>query len=188
MSQPATPRETTIVVPMPQPEPEPRVTVQPLPPTPLPVHPAPQPQRPTAQPAATLPQTRQPAVQPAPGRPRVNADTQLTLADNAIDRDNIREAARIYKIVLEDPNLTHSQLLRIGEGAYRARDFVDSARALERSGFRSGDEAYRYYYAVALFETGDYAAAKRELAAALPYVELTREVARYRTKIEGAAP
>jgi hypothetical protein len=180
------PRETTIVVPMPQPQPEPRVRVQPLPPTPVPaprsVPPAPQPQ-----PTRAAPQPTVSASQP-PARPHVNADAQLTLADAAIDRDDIRDAARIYKAVLEDPNLTHAQLLRVGKGAYRARDFVDSARAFEHSGFRSGEEPYRYYYAVALYEHRDYAAAKRELAAALPYVELTREVARYRTKIESAVP
>jgi hypothetical protein len=181
------PRETTIVVPMPLPQPAPRITVQPAPPTPVPA--------PRTAPPPAQPQPRRAAPQPTVStsqrnatRAQVSADAQLTLADSAIARDDTHDAARIYKLVLADPNLTHAQLLRIGEGAYRARDFVDSARALARSGFRGGEEPYRYYYAVALYETGDHAAAKRELRAALPHIELTREVARYRTLIEAAAP
>jgi hypothetical protein len=186
------PTETTIVVPMPQQQPpvvEPRITVQPLPLTPAPVsHPVAQPVKPpTQQRAAVQPAPQPRVVQPALARPHVNVDAQLTAADTAIERDQLAEAARIYHLLLDDPQLTHEQLLHVGEGAYRARDFADSARALERSGFRGGDEPYRYYYAVALYETGDYTGARRELRAALPYIEVTREVARYRAKIDGAA-
>jgi hypothetical protein len=49
-----------------------------------------------------------------------------------------------------------------------------------------GEEPYRYYLAVALYETGQYARAKQELADVLPFIEITPDVARYRTKIEGA--
>ena len=62
-----------------------------------------------------------------------------------------------------------------------------SDRRIERSGgFRSGEESYRYYFAVALYETGQYKAAKRELAEALKFIELTPDVAHYQAKIEGA--
>src|SRR5204862_71324 len=60
-------------------------------------------------------------------------------------------------------------------------------RAFERAaGFRKGEEPYHSYLAVSLYETGRYNAAKRELAAALPYIEVTPDIARYRIKIEGA--
>jgi hypothetical protein len=49
-----------------------------------------------------------------------------------------------------------------------------------------GEEQYHYYFAVALYETGRYAQAKRELAASIPYITVTSDVARYRAKIEGA--
>jgi hypothetical protein len=39
---------------------------------------------------------------------------------------------------------------------------------------------------VALYETGQYGTAKRELAAGLSFIEIGPDVARYRAKIEGA--
>lgn len=188
-----------VVQPAPQPVPKPvqtqpvqtqpvqkPVQTQPAQTQPVQTQPVPQPKpAPVIAPVQPAPRAIQPAPQP---RPKMNVDAQLTLADTAIERDDLSSATRVYRSVLEEPTLTHEQLLRIGEGAYRARDFADSVRALERSGFRSGEEPYRYYYAVGLYETGDYAAAKKELALALPYIEVTRDIARYRTKIEGAAP
>jgi len=76
----------------------------------------------------------------------------------------------------------------IAEGLTRARDFGGAVKAFTRVGvFRSGEEPYRYYYAIALYETGNYRAAKRELAAALDFIELTPDVQRYRARIESAA-
>ena len=78
-------------------------------------------------------------------------------------------------------------LIRVAEGLYRSRDFAAALNAFARVGtLRRGEEPYRYYIAVAAYETGDYARAKKELAAALPYIEITPDVARYRTRIEGA--
>ena len=39
---------------------------------------------------------------------------------------------------------------------------------------------------VAAYETGQYERAKRELASALPHIEATADVQRYRVKIEAA--
>ena len=50
----------------------------------------------------------------------------------------------------------------------------------------AGEEQYHYYYAVALYENGRYTESKRELMAALPFIEVTPDVERYRVKIEGA--
>jgi hypothetical protein len=78
--------------------------------------------------------------------------------------------------------------LRVAEGLYRARDFAGALRAFAVLGtLRAGEEPYNYYVAVARYETRDYSGAKRALAAALPYIELTPDIARYRDKIEAAA-
>ena len=93
----------------------------------------------------------------------------------------------LYRGIVDAPQLTHANALRAAEGAYRSRDFATAVRAFQRAGsIGKGEEQYHYYYAVALYETGLYAEAKRELRAALPYIEVTPDVARYQTKIEGA--
>ena len=50
--------------------------------------------------------------------------------------------------------------------------------------FAKGEEDLRYYHAVALYETGEYVAAQKELACALPFIQVTDDVSRYRVKIE----
>jgi hypothetical protein len=50
--------------------------------------------------------------------------------------------------------------------------------------FHRGEEDLRYYNAVSLFETAHYEEAKKELACALPFLEATGSVERYREKIE----
>ena len=78
--------------------------------------------------------------------------------------------------------------MRAAEGLYRARDFAGSLLAFSRvTPLREGEEPYRYYVAVALFETGQHARAQEELAAAIPFIELTPDVLEYRTRIENAA-
>ncbi len=70
---------------------------------------------------------------------------------------------------------------------YRSRDFSGALATFGRIGtLRRGEEPYRYYIAVAAYETGDYARAKKELASALPFIEITPDVARYQTRIDGA--
>jgi len=49
-----------------------------------------------------------------------------------------------------------------------------------------GEEPYRYYLAVACYETGQYGAAKRELASVLPFIEVTPDVALYQSRIAAA--
>ena len=70
-------------------------------------------------------------------------------------------------------------------GLYRTGAHRDAVDAFRRMGlFGRGEEDLRYYFAVALYETGTYAEARRELACALPYIEATDDVARYRVRIE----
>ena len=125
----------------------------------------------------------QPASDPPPAQP---AGT-VADAEKAIAAGQLGTARSIYESLLASPQLTHADLLKIGEGLYRVRDFSAATRAFAHVGsFEKGEEGDRYYYAVALFETGQHAAAKRELAAALPHIEITSDVEQYRTKIQEA--
>lgn len=113
--------------------------------------------------------------------------TRLASAERALNGANLVEARRGYRELLAAPGLDHDSLIRVAEGLYRARDFAGALSTFNRIGaLRRGEEPYRYYLAVAAYETGDYARAKKELAATLPYIEITPDVARYRTRIEGA--
>lgn len=113
--------------------------------------------------------------------------TRLTAAERSLNAGNLNDARRAYRELLGAPGLDRETLVRIAEGLYRARDFSSALNAFHRVGaLRRGEEPYRYYIAVALYETGDFARAKKELAAALPYIEVTPDVARYRVKIEGS--
>jgi len=139
---------------------------------------------PVAQPA---PETPAPP-QPVASQPVVkNADASLAEAGRAADDGDLALARSIYNALLNGPALAHPQDLNLAEGLYRVHDFAGAAQAFQRAGsFESGEEQHRYEYAVALYETGHYREAKRELAAALPHITVTPDVERYRAKIEGA--
>jgi tetratricopeptide (TPR) repeat protein len=190
------------VVPAPQPPPVTPQPVVPAPrpvvPTPQPVDPAPQPRPPIQQPPAPpkpetirpqpQPVTPDPTPQPAtPKQPVKDADASFAEAQRAIDNGEIGRARSVYKALLSGSPLSHPAALRLAEGLSRVGDFPDAALAFKRAGtLGHGEERYHYDYAVALYETGRYAEAKRELALSLPYVAATADVARYRAKIEGA--
>ena len=161
--------------------------------------PAPQPQRPapasqSAKPAprmdapAPQPQAVRPQQQPQPQAAKPPAETgALAEADRAVNSGDLAAARALYRSVLDSPGLTHVAALHVAEGLYRSRDFAGAIRAFERAGpIQTGEEQYHYYYAVALYESGRYAESKRELRAALPFIEVTPDVERYREKIEGA--
>jgi tetratricopeptide (TPR) repeat protein len=148
-------------------------------------------QKPIAQTTTTAPP---PVTQPAKPAPvtvaRLTAAevaSRLTAGERALVAANLPEARRIYRELLGAQGVDHDALLRVAEGLYRARDFTGALSAFQRLGpLRRGEEPYRYYVAVALYETGAYAEAKRELSAVLPFIEVTPDVQRYRTRIEGA--
>lgn len=153
-------------------------------PVPKPATTAPIPAAKTTTPPATKPQT---TPQITPQTPRVDVPARLQAGERALASSNLVEARRIYGELLAVPSLERSAIIRIGEGLYRSRDFPQALNAFLRLGtLRSGEEAYRYYIAVALFETGDIAAAKREMSAALPFIEITPDVQRYRQRVESA--
>lgn len=150
-------------------------------------------------PAVTIPQQQSsaplvlkpppPPPPPAPQQqaPRIDVPARLAAAERALGAANLVEAKKIYRELLDAPNVDHATAIRIAEGLYRARDFAGTLTAFQRVGtLRPGEEAYRYYIAVAAYETGQFERAKRELANALPYIEATADVQRYRVKIEAA--
>jgi len=166
-----TPQHSSAPAPAPQPAPP-----NPSPPPVAAVHPAPVPKR-----------TPAPVPAPVPASaPTVNVSAQMALADQAFTRNDLVGARKIYGQIAAQPGLDHATLIHLGEQSYRARDFATAARAFARSGFNSSEAPYRYYYAVALYETGQAAAAKSQLDQALPYIELTPDVAAYRDKIANA--
>lgn len=142
--------------------------------------PKPQPVQPPPQNSSARPQPVQP--------PRtIDATAQLAAGERALAAANITEARRIYRALLGVSTLDHGQLVRLAEGFYRSRDFANVLVAFDRAGaLRPGEEPYRYYIAVAAYESRQYERARRELAAALPHIELTPDVQRYRARIEAA--
>lgn len=98
------------------------------------------------------------------------------------------QAADLYSRVVGASNASRESIAAAATGLYRIGDFAGAVRAFARMGaFRRGEEDLRYYDAVSLFETGQYEQARIELACALPYLQITEEVARYRAKIERMA-
>jgi tetratricopeptide (TPR) repeat protein len=159
---------------------EPQPTVEPpivsLPPEPEPVQPA------------------QPIVRPAPvQRAFPEADsatirgylTELRQAEAFGDNGLVPEAEAIYTRLINTPSAPREVIAAAAVGLYRTGSFPESVEAFRRLGvFARGEEDLRYYHAVSLYEIGEYAAAQKELACALPFIELTDEVARYRLRIE----
>jgi hypothetical protein len=174
-----------------------RPATTPQPPVTTPPATTTQPRPSTTQPPAT---TARPQPQPQPATPPRTTTTaprpltasevasRLNAAERALTASNLDEARRLYRELLNG-SLERASIVRVAEGLYRARDFSGALSAFQRLGtLQRGEEPYRYYVAVALYETGQYERAKRELAAALPFIEITPDVARYRTRIEGALP
>jgi tetratricopeptide (TPR) repeat protein len=150
---------------------------------PPPATPAPAPQpRPVAPQPKPAPPVAAPASRPSPA----NVDATIHAGDLAVDAGELPRARALYDSLLTS-QVTHAQALRIAEGLYRSRDFAGAVRAFDRAGaLARGEEPFHYYHAVALYETGRYADAKRELAAALPFIEQTPDVVAYRAKITSA--
>ena len=143
--------------------------------------PAPQSQTPRTAPASTTPAP----VPAAVSYTAAERATRFAAAERALIGANLPEARRIYRELLASQNLDRPSIIRVAEGFYRARDFAATLAAFQRAGaLQRGEEAYRYYIAVALYETGELERARRELASALPYIEITPDVAHYRAKIQ----
>lgn len=186
-SQPQPKPQTVTPTPAPQrATPPPAIEAKPKADPPKPAPPKPAPQKPAPQ-ATTTPAPKPATTAPVVAAPKVNVQTRLDDGERALRKNALTDARSIYHELLEVKGIDHPTMLLVAEGLYRSRDFGGVVRAFELAGaLNRGEEPYRYYLAVAMYETGDYRGAKRELAAALPYIEVTGDVARYRAKIDGA--
>ena len=100
----------------------------------------------------------------------------------------LADANRIYTALAESPTSTREAIAAAAAGLYRTGAFQDAVRAFTRLGtLNRGEDDLRYYFAVSLYEIGRYADARQELAAALPNLQRTDDVERYRVKIEQSA-
>jgi hypothetical protein len=112
----------------------------------------------------------------------------LRQADSAAANGQVADASRIYAQLASTPGVSREAVAAAAAGLYRTGDFASAVKAFQRLGtFARGEEDLRYYNAVALFETGHYEQAKKELACALPFIQVNDDVARYRVKIEQMA-
>jgi hypothetical protein len=116
---------------------------------------------------------------------RRNVLTSLRQAESFATADQLSRANEIYNRLVDAPNVSRDALAAVATGLYRTGDFRGAVRAFQKLGtFAKGEEDLRYYNAVALYETGQYDQAKKELACALPFIQVTNDVSRYRAKIE----
>jgi hypothetical protein len=100
----------------------------------------------------------------------------------------LAEANRIYSALSQSPTSTREAIAAAATGLYRTGSFQEAVRAFTRLGkLANGEDDLRYYYAVSLYEIGKYAEAQHELTAALPNLQRTDDVERYRLKIEQSA-
>jgi hypothetical protein len=155
-------------------------------PVPAPVTVAIEPPEPALQPQpmpAIVPATPIPVVTPPPPPPII--DPTLDQAASLAANNQPDQARRVYLALLNQANVSRQTIAAAARGLYRLGAYADAVEAFRNLGtFNRGEEDLRYYNAVSLFETGHYDDAKKELACALPYIEITSDVARYRDKIQ----
>jgi tetratricopeptide (TPR) repeat protein len=173
-----TPRMTPPPASEPVPMPEPIVVPAPLPLPP----PAPEP--------VVVPM---PAPQPLPSFPpapvaNVNGTESLQQAEDFAARGDVASASAVYERFLATPGASRETLIQVASGFYRIGAYDRARFAFDRLGdLHRGEEDLRYYKAVSLFETGAYFDARKELTCALPYIEVTTEVAHYSAMIDEMA-
>jgi len=108
-------------------------------------------------------------------------------ADLLANTGHLADASEIYLSIANATAATREAITEAGIGLYRTGSYADAASALRRLGtFARGEEDLRYYYAVSLYETGNVDEAGRQLACALPYLQVTDAIERYEAKIEAA--
>lgn len=132
---------------------------------------------------------------PLPSRPAAVAGdsaqvrqalNSLRQAEALADQGELREADEIYmRLAAAEPR---EIVAAAAVGLYRTGAYREAVQAFRRLGaLGRGEEDLHYYFAVSLYESGDYETARHQLMCALPYIELTNEVVRYRIKIEQAS-
>jgi hypothetical protein len=119
---------------------------------------------------------------------RRNYLASLRQAEAFVSNEQLPQANDIYQRVANSENAPREIIAEAAIGLYRTGSFRNAVNAFRRLGtFAKGEEDLRYYNAVSLYETGAYAEAKKELSCALPFIEVTDDVSRYRAKIEQTA-
>jgi len=107
----------------------------------------------------------------------------LRQAEALANHGDVEDARRMYARLTSSP--AREVLAAAAVGLYRVGSYREAISAFRRLGaLARGEEDLHFYYAVSLYEAGDPAAAMKELRCALPFIEVTEEVARYRVKIE----
>jgi tetratricopeptide (TPR) repeat protein len=136
-------------------------------------------------PATTPAPSPAPAPTVAPSSPPPVIDPTLDQAASLAANNQPDQARRVYLALLNQANVSRQTIAEAARGLYRLGAFADAVEAFRNLGtFNRGEEDLRYYNAVSLFEIGHYEDAKKELACALPYIQVTSDVARYRDKIQ----
>jgi hypothetical protein len=116
---------------------------------------------------------------------RTNYLLSLRQADAMAATGKTDQANDIYNTVVTSSDVPREIVAEAAVGLYRTGAFRSAASAfLKLVPYGHGEEDLRYYNAVSLYETGEYDEAKKELACALPYIQVTADVTRYRQKIE----
>jgi tetratricopeptide (TPR) repeat protein len=123
-------------------------------------------------------------VVPAATAANLSHFTALRQADALVDEGQTMEAMRIWESLANAPDAPREVLIEAAIGLYRIGAYRQALAAFERLGtLGRGEEDLRYYHAVVLYETGNFEEARRELACALPFIQATDDVERYRLKI-----
>jgi len=150
------------------------------------VAPTPQPAPPPVAAAVQGPEpVPAPAPVPTPAPPPPIIDPTLEQAASLAANGQPDRARRVYLALLNTANVSRATIAASAQGLYRLGDYADAVEAFRNLGtFAPSESDLRYYNAISLFETGRYAEAKKELACALPYIQLSADVERYRDKIQ----
>lgn len=119
------------------------------------------------------------ATGPAPVASNAEAFSLLRAADAAAENGAIGDAVERYSLLATDPAVVREVLILAAIGLYRTGAFPDAALAFRRlETFARGEDDLRFYYAVSLYESGDFAEAKKQILCALPFILETDEVLR----------
>ncbi len=112
----------------------------------------------------------------------------LRQADAMAATGKTDQANDIYNTIVTSSAVPREIVAEAAVGLYRTGAFRNAVNAFRKLvPYARGEEDLRYYNAVSLYEAGEYDDAKKELACALPYIQVTADVTRYREKIERTA-
>jgi len=116
---------------------------------------------------------------------RRNYLLSLRQADAMAATGKTDQANDIYNTIVTSSAVPREIVAEAAVGLYRTGAFRNAVNAFRKLvPYARGEEDLRYYNAVSLYEAGEYDDAKKELACALPYIQVTADVTRYREKIE----